>query len=203
VALAERGVAVEAVEPDPRMAALARTRCAGLPVRIRETRFEDWQGAAGTFDLVVCAQAWHWLDHARACAVAATALRRDGALAVWWTRPRAVHGRVLEAVRDAYRRLAPALGSQTSLLVMRPAADIPDRAPGFGAWRTESHPWQQAFDSRSYAALISTQPDHRLLPVEHRTPLIDAVTHAIEAHGNRIEYEFRTDLSVAEPRKIP
>src|SRR6188472_539154 len=64
VALAERGVAVEAVEPDSRMAALARTRCAGLPVRIRETRFEDWQGAAGTFNLVVCAQAWHWLDHA-------------------------------------------------------------------------------------------------------------------------------------------
>lgn len=199
-ALARRGLAVEAVEPDTRMAAVARDRCDGLPVRIHEARFEDWRGDSGAFDLVVCAQAWHWLDRARAAMVAGAALRRDGALAVWWNRPRAVDGALLTAVREAYRRHAPALASETSLLVMRPAADVPERAPGFGPWSTQSYAWHRAYDARSYAALVSTQGDHRLLPVEQRASLITAVESAIEMHGDRIEYEFRTDLFIARPR---
>src|SRR3954451_1654554 len=77
--IAGRGIAVDAIEPDGRMAHLAELRCAGLPVRLQRSRFEDWQGPPGAFDVVFCAQAWHWLDQRRAAAVARTALRADGA----------------------------------------------------------------------------------------------------------------------------
>src|SRR4051812_35023248 len=53
-ALAARGVAVEAVEPDPRMAAVARRRRAALPVQGGERRFEGWGGDAGPFGPVAC-----------------------------------------------------------------------------------------------------------------------------------------------------
>lgn len=116
---------------------------------------------------------------------------------MWWTRPRAVLGPALEAVRGAYRRFAPSLGFQTSLLVMRPNVDVPDPAVRFSAWRTESYPWSQAYDARTYAELLATQPDHMLLPAEQRERLLGAVKDVIEAHGNNIQYEFRTDLSMA------
>jgi SAM-dependent methyltransferase len=77
-AVAGRGVTVDAVEPDPCMGRIAQDRCAGLPVRLHRLCFEDWQGPSRAFDLVFSAQAWHWLDHARAAAVAATALRAGG-----------------------------------------------------------------------------------------------------------------------------
>jgi SAM-dependent methyltransferase len=64
VVLAQRGVEVEAIEPDHRMAALARRRTAGLPVRVRELRFESWDGPANAFDLVVCAQAGDLVESA-------------------------------------------------------------------------------------------------------------------------------------------
>jgi SAM-dependent methyltransferase len=167
-------------------------------VRIRELRFEDWDGPAEAFDLVVCAQAWHWLDHARAADVAARALRPDGVLAVWWNRPRAVEGPVLEAVRRAYHRHAPGLLAETSLLDLKATPEVPEEVRGFRSWRTESFGWRRAYDASSYAALMSTQGDHRLLPGEQLARLIGAVQRAIEEHANRMAYEFTADLSVAK-----
>jgi SAM-dependent methyltransferase len=200
VVLAERGVEVEAIEPDRRMAAIARRRVKGLSVEVRELRFEDWTGPPGQFDLVVCAQAWHWIDAARGAAVATRALREDGALAVWWTRPRAVPGTVLAAVQDAYRQVAPALVDRTSLLVVRPGVDVPAPLPGFGPWRSSSFPWTHVYDAENYAQLIQTQGDHRLLADAQLAELLTAVKSAIGHAGNgRIEYRFSTDLSVARP----
>src|ERR1700730_12715980 len=56
--LVARGGQVVGVEPDGRMAAIARRR--GLAVE--EGAFEDWDPAGRQFDLLVSAQAWHWVD---------------------------------------------------------------------------------------------------------------------------------------------
>src|SRR5215472_7724590 len=56
----EAGCSVLGVEPDERMAALARE--AGLEVEV--ARFEDWSPAGRRFGAVIAAQAWHWVDMA-------------------------------------------------------------------------------------------------------------------------------------------
>jgi SAM-dependent methyltransferase len=198
--LAERGVEVEALEPDHRMAAVARRRTAGLPVTVRELRFESWDGPPDMFDLVVCAQAWHWIEPTRGAVVAAKALRPDGVLAIWWNRPRAVIGPVFGAVQEAYRREAPALAEQTSLLVVAPRLDVPDRLIGFGPWRGRTFRWSRVYDARSYTDLIQTQGDHRLLPPDRLSALVARVRRAIDdVGGGRIEYHFTADLSIARP----
>ena len=59
--LAERGLAVLALEPDAAMAALARRRCASHPlVEISQLAFEDWR-AHERVHAVASAQAWHWI----------------------------------------------------------------------------------------------------------------------------------------------
>jgi hypothetical protein len=108
-----------------------------------------------------------------------------------------VNAEVLEAVRSAYRRHAPALTTSTSLLVMHPQADVPPPASGFGPWQTSSHRWQETYDAHRYVELILTQGDHRLLPASQRARLVEAVGNAIVSHGDRIDYEFSTDLSIA------
>ena len=200
-ALAARGVAVEAIEPDPRMAAVARRRCAGLPVRVLERRFEDWDGDAGSFEVVACGQAWHWIEPARGAAVAAAALRPGGALAVWWNRPRAVAGGTLDAVRRVYAAEAPELLDTTSLLDVQPGVDVPAPLPGFGPWRTRTYPWTAMWDGAGYSDLLRTQGDHLLLPEGRRERLLHAVAGAIAATGDRIEYTFGADLSIASPAR--
>jgi SAM-dependent methyltransferase len=76
--LMEAGAEVLAVEPDPRMAALA----AGKGVHVEQATFEDWQPAGRTYDLVVFAQSFHWMQPERALTKVASILKPGGRLAL-------------------------------------------------------------------------------------------------------------------------
>jgi len=63
VPLAERGMAVTAVEPGAHLAAIARRRLAGFPsADVLTTSFEDWRPGTGRFDAVVAVNSLHWVD---------------------------------------------------------------------------------------------------------------------------------------------
>ncbi|KAA0080583.1 class I SAM-dependent methyltransferase [Mycolicibacterium sp. P9-64] len=74
----EAGAEVLAVEPDPQMAAVA----AGKGVRVEQAMFEVWQPAGRTFDLVVFAQSFHWVQPEPALTRIASILNQDGRLAL-------------------------------------------------------------------------------------------------------------------------
>src|SRR5262245_19882747 len=56
--LTETGADVLAVEPDARMGRVA----AAKGIRVEQATFEEWRPADRTFDLVVFAQSFHWVD---------------------------------------------------------------------------------------------------------------------------------------------
>jgi trans-aconitate methyltransferase len=56
--LSEAGAQVIAVEPDARMAVVA----AGKRIHVEQATFEEWQPASRSFDLVVFAQSFHWVQ---------------------------------------------------------------------------------------------------------------------------------------------
>jgi SAM-dependent methyltransferase len=80
--LTERGADVLAVEPDARMAAVARLK--GIPVEL--ATFERWEPAGRQFDLVVFAASFHWVDPGVALPKVRTVLREGGRLALVWNR---------------------------------------------------------------------------------------------------------------------
>ncbi|AKS32250.1 class I SAM-dependent methyltransferase [Mycolicibacterium goodii] len=80
--LRDAGAEVLAVEPDPRMAQLARDK--GLTVEL--ATFEDWDPAGRSFDLVVFASSFHWVEPRRALPKVAAILRPGGVLALMWNR---------------------------------------------------------------------------------------------------------------------
>ncbi|WP_428950630.1 class I SAM-dependent methyltransferase [Streptomyces sp. cg35] len=96
------GCTVLGVDTDARMAAFARTR--GLSVDVAP--FETWDAAGRTFDAVVAAQTWHWIDPVAGPAKAARVLRPGGRLALFWNvfRPTS---EIAEALGAAYRRALP------------------------------------------------------------------------------------------------
>lgn len=80
--LAERGADVLAVEADARMAAIAQEK--GIPTEI--DTFERWEPAGRTFDLVVFAASFHWVDPVVALPKVRQILRDGGHLALLWNR---------------------------------------------------------------------------------------------------------------------
>ena len=96
------GCTVLGVEPDARMAEFARAR--GLAVEV--ATFEAWDPAGRTFDTVIAAQSWHWIDPFSGAAKAAQVLRPSGRLAIFghvYEPPI----EVAEPFAAAYRRVVP------------------------------------------------------------------------------------------------
>lgn len=83
IPLAQRGFRVLCLEPGPAMARAARENLAPFPaVQVRQSTFEEWPVENGEFNLVISAQAFHWVTAEVRFTKAATALDATGALAV-------------------------------------------------------------------------------------------------------------------------
>ena len=196
--LARRGLEVLALEPDRAMAALARRAVEGLSVRVEELPFEEWRGEAGTFDLVVSAQAWHWIDRDRGAVVARRALRPGGLLAVWWNQADDWDGPVREALDAAYERHAPDLAKSVVNRPVHPLRSESLTIEGFESLEPRTYTWSRRYDAVSYGELLRTHSDHRFLPPEQLDALLRAVAGVIEQVGyGEITYPYRTDLLTA------
>lgn len=83
VPLAERGLAVTAVELGPELAAFARRRLTGFPAaEVVTSSFEDWQPRDAMFDAVLAVNSLHWVDPPLRYAKPHALLRPGGVMAV-------------------------------------------------------------------------------------------------------------------------
>ncbi|WP_368666031.1 class I SAM-dependent methyltransferase [Micromonospora sp. BL1] len=83
--LVDAGASVLAVELGGRLAARLLTNLAGHDVTVVEGDFTTVPLPDDTFDLAVCATAFHWLNKDAAVRRLARFVRPGGGLAVWWT----------------------------------------------------------------------------------------------------------------------
>lgn len=198
LALSDRGAHVLAVEPDPGMAAVLRRRAEGWAVDVQEAAFEECVVPPASFDLVVAAQSWHWVDHEQGVRVAADALVPGGHLCLWWNRPNVLVGPLWDAVEAVYRYLAPDL---KPVVLGHPATLDPDDlppAPGFGEWTYRHWQWTQDYGAQEYAELLNTHSDHALLPPIQREMMMEAIARVIDdVGGGTVAYPYRTFLGFA------
>jgi SAM-dependent methyltransferase len=107
VPLAQRGYRVTAVEPSEAMRArgLQRAETFGDRLEFIDGTAEETGRPAGSADLIVCAQAFHWVDPARGLPEFARVLRPGGGLAIFWNdrdRERGTLAAELEALISRY-----------------------------------------------------------------------------------------------------
>ncbi|MCP2263512.1 Methyltransferase domain-containing protein [Promicromonospora thailandica] len=180
------GAHVLGVEADPRMAAVARGR--GLDVEV--ARFEQWQPAGRTFDVVVSGMTWHWVDPVGGAAQAARVLRDGGVLAVFW------HAADLPpTLREALHRLYSTALEGTPGAAMytpgRSAADgyeaMLDRAQdglteagGFAAPERLRHHWQRRYTVAEWLDQVPTSGGFGRLPEPVQRVVLDGTRSALD-----------------------
>jgi SAM-dependent methyltransferase len=202
VLFARRGLRVQAVEPDPAMAAVARRNCEGLDVTVDVASFEDWPVPRGEYGLVFSAQAWHWvrpgvrLEHAHA------ALRPGGVLAVFWNRPDWPDTPLRHSIDAVYEREAPGLAARTPGRSpqderRRRGTDQLAASALFSDLTQGEHLWSASYTTREYVELLGTQSDHRLLPPDRRDRLSQGVAAAIDAAGGVMPVAYAADVYMA------
>jgi len=199
------GCRVLGVDPDPRMAELARG--SGLAVEV--AKFEEWDAAGRMFDAVIAGQAWHWVDMTAGAAKAAAVLRPGGRLAVFWNAsdPPA---ELREAFGAVYQRVAPdspmAAGfwsrpaSVQYVAMCDTAADGMRRTGAFGDPQTWRFDWSRPYTRAQWLDQVPTFGGHSLLPPEVQAELLAGLGAAVDAAGGAFTMDYATLVATAARR---
>jgi SAM-dependent methyltransferase len=205
--MVQRGAHVLGVEMAPRMAEIAH-RQHGIEVEV--AAFEDWEPAGRTFDRVTSAQAWHWLDLPVATAKAASLLRPDGRLCLFWSSGvpsddlaatlAEVYASVLPSdvhtIFQGYAASTPeerrtGLDAELTAIAAEPELD----APSVGYF-----PWTRTFGRDEWLGQLLSRSDHTALDAAVQERLYRGIGAAIDDHGGSFAMSFETVLITAVRR---
>ncbi|MFI1678456.1 class I SAM-dependent methyltransferase [Streptomyces sp. NPDC020607] len=194
------GCEVLGVEPDERMADLARR----LGTEVEPGTFEDWDPAGRTFDAVVAGQAWHWVDPVAGAAKAARVLRPGGVLAAFWNvhEPPPV---VADAFADAFHRVAPdapfdVRAKPSPAPLLDTAADGIRAAHAFDDPERWTYAWQWTYTRDAWLDQLPTQGALTRLPAEARSEVLEAVGAAVDTLGGSFDMRYTTVALIATAR---
>ncbi len=190
-AMASRGANVVALDPSLAMLGILRAAHRGLPgARGRAEALPVFDGA---FDLVTCAQAWHWVRLPDAAIEVRRALAPGGVAALWWN--------VSEDDGGFFDALEREWGigryggrarqdDDRSLLEIGGFADV-ERFALRWAWRVPVEHWVRTASTRSALARLGADAARLVREVE-------ALAHRWFPGGEVTEW-FTTRLALARP----
>jgi SAM-dependent methyltransferase len=195
------GCRVLGVDPDPRMAELARQ--GGTETEV--AKFEDWDPAGRTFDAVIAAQAWHWVDPVAGVTKAAAVLRPGGRLAVFWNAfdpPKDLR----EAFAEVFRRVLP--DSPFGGFWARPAVDayrvgsdrvaeMTRQAGTFGEPEEWLSHWDRPYTRDEWLDLVPTTGGFTRHPEAIQQQLLDGLGAAVDAAGGAFTMSYTTIAATA------
>ncbi|MEU6141643.1 class I SAM-dependent methyltransferase [Streptomyces sp. NPDC047081] len=202
------GCTVVGVEPDPRMAELAR-RLGTDDIDV--ATFEEWEPGHGRrFDVVVAGTAWHWVDLAAGAEKAAQVLEPGGLLVPFWN-VADLPADLAEAVADAGERVMPDSPFDFRAAVTRSLVDgylgfLAKAADGmrsvdgaFGEPEQWRYDWEFTYSRDAWLDVLPTQGAFTRLPPAALAEILKAVGAAIDARGGSVTMPYAT-LAVAARR---
>jgi SAM-dependent methyltransferase len=195
------GCQVLGVDPDPQMAELARQ--GGTPTEV--AKFEDWDPAGRTFDAVIAAQAWHWVDPVAGAARAAAVLRPGGRLAVFWNAfdpPASLR----EAFAEVHLQVLP--DSSMRSFWNTPAIDayrtgctrlagVLRQAGTFGEPEEWLSSWERTYTRDEWLDLVPTTGGFTRHPEAIQRAILDGLGAAVDAAGGSFTMSYTTIAATA------
>lgn len=202
---AAKGYAILALEPGDGLAARAAEKCRPYPrVDVVSMTFEAWPLERQAFDLVLSAQAFHWVEAESGCAKAAAALRPGGAIALVWHLDVSQDTAFWQAtlpIYDTFFPSTPGDGAGDPLAeTVRRYTDALRRSGAFVGLREVRHPWKRGYSGGDYLKLLNTFSNSRALPEGDRARFLQAIAEAIDRAGGVVRRKYETVLSLAHRR---
>lgn len=197
---AARGYSIHCIEPGQNLIDVAQASLESYPqISFESARFEEWETSQSTFDLLISAQAFHWVPQEVRFVKAASVLKPGGHLALFWNMYPGMEGAIRHDLDAIYREHVPELSSGGDYLEEM----IEERAAWLRVERrfenvvVQSYPWVERYTTEAYLGLLNTYSDHLRLSETRRLALFEAVAELIDRHGGQIERPYLAMLYFA------
>lgn len=207
--LATHGLRITCIEIGEGLAAVARHKLEPFPqVEVVHAAFEGWEPPAGTsFDAVIAATAWHWIDPTVRYRKAWEILRPGGHLAFW----SAIHvfpehgDPFFQEIQEVYDEIGEGLPPGAGY--ERPGELKDDRveieATGlFDEITVRQFDWEIVYDADSYIDLLNTFSGHIAMQPWQRERLYGEIRRRLSARPDgRLRRHWGAALHVAHRKE--
>lgn len=195
------GCKLLAVEYGENFTNLCRRKFAEYPGFSAVTaRFEDFEHASNSCDLVYSASAFHWIDEEIGYKKVYDMLKSGGAFARFANHPYKDKSRpgMHEAVQAAYRKYMPdsKLSDEYSLDKARARAEIAEKY-GFTDISYKLYKRVRTFSAKEYTPLLNTYSDHIAIEYDTRMRFYAEIEDAINSLGGQISVFDTIDMELA------
>lgn len=186
VPLAQRGLAVTAVELGAELAAVARQRLAASPAaEVVTCSFEDWEPDGAPAGAVVAVNSLHWIDPQLRYAKPYELLRPGGAMVIagcLWARPTDA-APFWTDVQEDYRAVGFEGSPPPPPGQIGPRHFPPEAGGLFEEVASQRYPFQVRYSAEDYLANLATQSSTRALGEARSAEFLTRVRHRLESHG--------------------
>jgi SAM-dependent methyltransferase len=201
ILFAQRGFSILCLEPGQNLIEVARKNLAQYPqVSFVIARFEEWENDQEPFDLVISAQAWHWVPAEVRYEKTASVLKPQRYLAAFWNTYPGMEGKIRQELDQVYQERAPELVEQVkpyNQLIENRAKSLRE-SPYFKKVVVRQYPWTARYKTNEYLGLLNTYSDHLRLPDEKRGALFGDIASVIERNGGFIDRPYLAVVYMAQ-----
>ena len=200
---AERGFKVTGLELGSNLSAFAQQKFIAFPnVTILNTAFEDYQGAE-SFDLLLSAQAFHWIEPEFGLTKTAELLKPDGKIALVWQLDKSSQTPFYKVTTPYFERYVNAADDPERPTPPARFADYTRALKNsslFSTPRTWSTSWQTTYSKDAYLKLLQTFSPVIGLEPEIRAAFLREVARVLDDFGGEVERFYETVLLFAAKR---
>lgn len=207
VDFARLGYAIDAIEPNPEFCRLAEQYCADYPqVKIIPQSFEEWQVEPRRFQIVLAANAWHWISSDIKYSKASEALQNKGALVLLWNLSLEPSFEVYQVLNEVYQQFAPSIapkyeGKETQEEILRGLGKLVGDSGLFESPVTESIPCERVYEVERYLEFLSSGSQYIALDAPTREALSAGLKDAInQQFGGKIQLFNLAAYQIAHKR---
>lgn len=162
-------------------------------VSIINNSFEEWDSKDNNFDLVISAQAFHWIDPKISYPKVAKLLKSKGKLALIWIYHPTTDiinelDRIYEKCFPDYKKL-----EDVELKISKQIEEI-SAAEQFENLKVYRYPFEIEYNPSQYIDLLDTYSDHKNLNNQIKSQLYNEIKNIINSFGGKIRKPYIATL---------
>ena len=184
-----------ALEKGKSLAAIASQNMAAYPKgQLIQTAFEDWVPTQ-KFDLLISAQAFHWIEKESGLKKILSLLKDNGAIALIWNLDISQHTAFWEQTSKVYDKYLPSHQGYKNLEERIPEYEQYIQAMNqIKNYTKIEYPWTKIYSPEEYLGLIQTFSSHGSLPES----FFEEIQTIIAKNGNQVTRFYKTLLLFAQ-----
>lgn len=196
--LASKGCMIHCIEPSEELIGLAKKKLQYSGVVFSNTTFEDWYPNKHVFDMVVSAQAFHWIERTIAYNKTSKVLKDNGWLVLFWNMYPRNEEPVTRKVDEVYKRILPRVSpfNYSEDIIEKRRVDI-EISGYFKDVLVRRFFWTKSYSTEEYIGYLSTFGVYSRLTEMTRLEFFRELRRAIDSCGGVIEKQYVSILYVA------